>query len=435
MKKVLFISYYFPPMGMGGVQRSAKFVKYLHEFGWEPIVLTVKDVFYHAHDPSLLNEVSKTTIVRTESFDPLRIKQRLSSPIRKKINSHAPTHRSSIFHLINRHCFPWIFIPDTKVPWIPLAIREADRILQQHHIDLILTTSPPHSSHLIGLSLKKKRGIPWVADFRDDWKTEQFERGPTLMHRRLDRRMASRVVQKADKIVTVTDPILHNLIRLSHRNPKHFITIPNGYDRDDFDRSDPSDSDPQKWTITYCGSLYPKRNPEQFLQAVSEAVHDQPAIKEKIDIRFVGNVYEIDLTRMIEKYGLKDVVHVAGYISHQENIRYLMSSNCLLLLIAKDESKGIATGKIYEYLASGKPIFAIVPEGEAEKMIIKHARGVVIPPDDGEGMKAQLIRAFDLWKRKDLKITVPRWEGIEQYERRNQTKVLADIFDRCVESK
>ncbi len=432
MRKLLFIAYYFPPMGMAGVQRSTKFVKYLPEFGWEPIVLTVKDVSYYAHDPSLLNEVSETIIIRTESLDPLRIKRRISSPAKKERKLHTPVRRSSISHLVNRHLFSWIFLPDTKVPWVPIAIREANRILQQHPVDLVFTTSPPHSAHLIGLSLKKKRGISWVADFRDNWKTERFERGPTMIHRRLDRRMASRVVRKADKIITVTHPISTDLAELSHRDQADFITIPNGYDQTDFDHSDQINPYPQKWTITYCGSLYPKRDPERFLQAVSLAIQDRPEIKEQINIRFAGTVFEIDLKGMIERYSLREVVRFAGYVSHQENVRYLMTSDCLLLLIAKDESQSVSTGKIYEYIASGKPILALIPEGEAEKLIIKHARGVVIPPGDVRGIKAQIIRAFDLWKRKDLKITVPRWRGIEPYSRRNQTEVLAGIFNRLV---
>ncbi|MCJ7812544.1 glycosyltransferase [bacterium] len=432
MKKVLFITYYFPPMGMAGVQRAVKFVKYLPEFGWEPIVLTVKDVSYRAYDHSLLNEISGTTIYRTNSFDPLRIGWKMSCMFKKDLERNTSVHFLRFSHLINRHLFPWIFIPDTKVPWIPCALKKADQILQNHHIDLIFTTSPPHSAHLIGLSLKKKREIPWLADFRDNWKTEQFERGPTVFHRKLDRWVANRVISEADKVIAVTHSITRDLAQRSLRNQRDFFTIPNGFDQAEFDTTKPSVSDPKKWTITYCGSLYPKRNPERFLQSVANAIHDRPDIKKKLHIRFAGTVFEIDFKRMIDQYGLKELIHVAGYVSHQGSIRYLMGSDCLLLLIAKDESKDKATGKIYEYLASGKPILALIPKGEAEKLIIKHARGVVVPPDDVNGIKAQIIRAFDLWKRNDLKITVPRWQGIEQYSRRNQTKVLADIFNQCI---
>ncbi|MBN2029336.1 glycosyltransferase family 4 protein [bacterium] len=435
MKKVLFISYYFPPMGLSGVQRSAKFVKYLPEFGWEPIVLTVKDVLYHAYDPNLLKELVKTKIIRTESFDPLRIGLKLSFKPKKNLKNNTDVNHPFLFHVINRHLFSWIFIPDVKIFWIPHALKEADRILYKHHIDLIFTTSPPHSVQFIGWLLKTKQHIPWIADFRDNWRTELFERGPTALHRKLDRWMATCVVSKADKVITTTEPIAIDFAQLTRRHQRDFFTIPNGFDQAEFSITPKSLSDSEKWTITYCGTLYPERNPYQFLQAVGKAIHDQPDLKKKLRIQFVGSVFEIDLMRMINRCGLNKMVEVKGYVPHQESIGYLMASDCLLLLIAKNESKGVATGKIYEYIASGKPILALVPEGEAKKLVIKHARGIVVPPDDVDGIKAQLIRAFDLWKRKDLKITVPRWKGIEQYSRWHQTKALADIFDRCVESK
>jgi len=146
-------------------------------------------------------------------------------------------------------------------------------------------------------------------------------------------------------------------------------------------------------------------------------------------------VYGIDLPGMVNHLGLKAVVKQVPFVPHEASIEYLMSSDMLLLLISGDSSAGIVTSKIYEYLASGKPIMAVTPKGEAANLVIKHARGIVVPPDDDEAIAHHIKRSFVLWERGDLKVSVPRWEGMKTYERRSQTGVLADIFDRLISER
>lgn len=430
MKKVLIISYYFPPMGMGGVQRITKFVRYLPDFGWEPVVLTVRDVVYYARDDSLLKELRGRRVIRTDSLDPLRILWRTLRARSNKKEMEKRHNSSAFLEVLNRNVFPWVCVPDSKVLWFPFLIIAAGRLLRSHDIDLIFTTSPPHSAHLAGLWLKRKTRLPWVVDFRDNWFGDISEKSSTMVHRRLNRWMAHRVVRRADCAVTVSEPITNDLALQSGRALENCITLPNGYDRSDFEGIQFAPT--EKFTITYCGTLSPSRNPEVFLRGVANAIQTRSDLEKKLRIRFVGAVYGIELDEMLRLYGLEEVVETIGYVPHRRSVRYMMASDMLFLMIRGDSSEGIITGKIFEYLASGKPILAAIPKGEAEKLILNYARGVVVPPDDEMGMTAQVLRAFALWERGDLKLTVPRWKGIERFDRRNQTKKLAEIFDAVV---
>ena len=427
MKRVLIISYYFPPMGAGCVQRTLKFVRYLPDFGWEPIVLTVKDALYHARDESLLEEVKERTIIRTESLDPQRLVRRWK---RKTGVKPSRERRFAFLEILNRSFLPWFLVPDSKILWVPYALREARRWVDSQGIDVVFTTSPPQSVHLAGLGLKRRTGLPWVADFRDNWRTKQYERTPTSIHKRMNDGMVGWVVRAADHIVTVSAPITEDLIRRSGRSEMHFSTLPNGYDRADFAGIQPRSED--RFTMTYCGALDPVRNPDVFLRGVELAIQDHPELKKKLRIRLVGSVYGIDLDGMIRQCDLDDVVQVVGYVSHRRCIEMMMDSDLLLLLVSEKTGQDLVTGKIFEYLAAGKPILALVPGGEAEKLILKYARGSVVPPDDAAGVAVQVSRAYTLWERGDLKLTIPRWEGIERYERRLQTETLAGIFDAVV---
>jgi len=430
MKRVLVIAYYFPPMGMGGVQRTMKFARYLPEFEWDPIILTVKDVLYHARDESLLEEIRERKVIRTESLDPQRICWKLMRGEKKSAVTRSRQKRPSILEKINRNLLTWFLIPDPKVLWLPHVIFRAKRLIRSMDVDLVFTTSPPQSVHLAGLRLRKRTGLPWVADFRDNWLTKRYEDVPTSIHRRLNDRLVRRVVREADRIITVSQPTTGDLIQRSGRNDEHFSTLLNGFDRTDFEGIESRPR--ERFTITYSGALDPVRNPEVFLKGVARAVGTREEIRGKIRIRFVGSVYGIDLERMIHRNRLGDIVEVAGYVSHRKSIETLMSSDLLVLLVSEASGSDLIPGKIFEYLASGKPILAIVPRGEAATLILKHARGVVVPPEDEETIARHILRSFALWERGDLKVTVPRWDGMNEYERRFQTGVLAKIFDRVV---
>ena len=432
MKKVLFVAYYFPPMGMGGVQRAVKFVKYLPEFGWEPVVLTVKDVRYYASDGSFLSEIKGRKILRSESLDPLRMAFRLSNMRKNGTTEKSDCWMPTFWQRMFANFSPWFFLPDSKLLWIPRAFFLAQRYLRSHGVDLIFTTSPPHSAHLLGLWLKQRSGLPWIADFRDNWQSVPYENVPTAVHRMVNRGMARRVVKTADKIVTVSRPLTEELAALSDKSREDFETLFNGFDKADFQSVLPRSL--EKFTITYCGTLSPILNPDVFLRGVNQAVQADPNVKVSLHVRFVGSVYGMDLNAMVTHYGLNAMVEQVGYVSHRESIAYLLGADLLLLLIPEDAGEGMVTGKLFEYLASGKPILAVAPKGEAERFVIKYGRGIVVP-HDANRIAAQLLRSFELWKRGDLKVTVPRWKGLEPLERRSQTKNLASLFDEAIQKR
>ena len=269
--------------------------------------------------------------------------------------------------------------------------------------------------------------MPWVADFRDAWTGRDCEGVPTGFHGRWNGWMVRCVLRTADRVVAVSWPITRDLVRLSGRSMTDVVTLPNGFDRADFEGT--RSSGDEKFTITYCGTLSPMLNPAVFLRAAARAVQDHPGLRSNLRLRFVGWVYGVDLDRMVSEHGLEDVVDVVGYVSHRRSVEHLMASDLLLLLLPKDADEGMVTGKVFEYLGSGKPILAAVPRGEAARVILDYARGVVVSPDDAERMAAEIVRAYALWERGDLRITVPRWQGLEGLDRRNQAETLARMFD------
>jgi glycosyltransferase involved in cell wall biosynthesis len=429
MKRVLIFAYYFPPMGMGGVQRIQKFVKYLPEFGWEPIVFSVRDVMYHAEDTTLLEEIKDRQIVRTESLDLLRLRKKLFRPnrVRRTGDEEGARFPENIF----KRLLSWIYVPDSKIPWIPCVLPEASRLIHSRPVDLLFTSSPPLSAHLAGLFLKRRVNVPWIADFRDT--VSEPHQGLTPVHRWLNQGIMRNIVRHADHIVTVSDPITRELHIQSGKSLDAFSTLPNGFDREDF--AGFRKKKQKKWIWTYCGTVSSIQNPKNFLQALVEAIAACPELRKVLHVRFVGAVIGVPLKQFISRLKLQDIVESIGYVSHRESIRFLMESDMLLLLLDEKLSPGMVTGKVFEYLASGKPILAAVPKGEAERLIIRFARGVVVPPANVDTMTRQILRCYTLWKRGDLKVSVERWKGLEVFDRRNQAGELARIFNGVMGEK
>jgi glycosyltransferase involved in cell wall biosynthesis len=428
MKRVLFISYYFPPMGMGGVQRSAKFVKYLPLYGWEPTVVTVRDVRYHGHDPSLSADVSDAKIIRTESLDPLRILRALNP----SGGNERPREDAGFSALDrwNRNLTRWILIPDSKIPWIPFAVHAAVRSAARNPFDAVFTTSPPHSAHLAGLLLRKMLRIPWTADFRDSWLMERFDRVPTRFHRKINDRMLSAVLRNADRIVGISEPIVGDLRNMSGRKAGAFECIPNGFDPADFRGARRTRS--RFFRVTYCGTANPVHSPESFFRGLQRAVLLRPDLGESTRVRFVGSVTGIDFRRMAGNCGLSGLVTETGYVPHAESIARLMDSDLLLLLLPSDSSAGVVTGKIFEYLASGIPILGVVPAGEANRLILSDHRNACASPDDPDAIAGTLIRLFDLWKRGSLKnIPAPPAQAAP-YDRKRQSGMLAAVLEDSI---
>jgi glycosyltransferase involved in cell wall biosynthesis len=434
-KKVLIIAYYFPPLGMGGVQRASKFAKYLPSFGWKPFVLTVKDVEYLAKDPSLLEELPpQVEIVRTGSFDPLRISFILKSFLktRKQKDKLVKGKRVERSKLSS-----WFFFPDNKIGWIPFALFAGLKLVREEKIDLIFTTSPPPSLHLVGYFLKLLTGKPWVADFRDPWIGFHYEDYPTPFHLWLKNRLIGLITQNAEAIISINEKITQRLFSL-YPFIKNIKTIPNGYDESDFNflqsvKSNLRMKNSHLFTIAYLGTFSPDHNPEPFLSGLRSLLDEKRISQEKIKFLHIGLCMGIDFDLIIKKYDLSSVVERRGYFSHKEALAHLQEASLLLLTTSQTpEAEMISTSKLFEYMPLKKPILAIVPpKGAAAQVISSLNLGKVVSPIYTAGITQELLSFFSDWEKGGLSLHVDE-EKIKIYSRKILTSRLDSLFDEVI---
>ncbi len=428
MAKVLFLCYYFPPMGMGGTQRSTKFVKYLPAFGWQPVVVTVTDVIYYAQDYSLLDELRHTRIIRTGSLDPLRLWQKLFRS-EKPQSTSATSSRfwGSLWNHLNKLLTSWIFIPDSKILWLPFALFASIKLIAQEKIKVIYTTSPPHSAQLGGMMLKLLTGARWVADFRDDWTGGESQPCPTIFHSCLNRLLEKCVLKFADRVIGMCDFLTESLRRKSGYASfkEKFFTLMNGYDAEDF--AGLLDLKPHStFTITHSGSISQVSDPQLFLKAIHSLFEQQPALQKQIRIQFFGSDIFGNLPQAIEKYCLEKIIFPATYLPHRQVLEEIMKSHLLLLIIHKQSAEEIITGKVFEYLASGKPILLLSEEGTVARLLQKLERGTVVRNDDSDAIQQAVLSYFRLFKKGGLNFSPAL--ALRQYERKAQTEQLAGTF-------
>lgn len=413
-------------MGMGGVQRATKFAKYLPSFGWQPIILTVKDVDYFAKDYTLLEELSSDTkVIRTGSFDPLRLSYLLKSIMKKNKKSRGETYTS-----LKAKILSWLFFPDNKIGWIPFALSKGLKICKDEKIDLIFSTSPPPSLHLIGYFLKKLTGKVWLADFRDEWIGYQYQFLSTPLHRGIKKALMKIITSNCDAIVTVSQEI-GELIKENLSQFKFLEIIPNGFDQSDFKVKNLQKT--EKFTITYLGTFSLDNDPQPFFKSLSSLLSSGKINSQKLKLVIVGLPLGIDLDKLITKYGLQKCVEYLGYLPHREAIKRLIESDLLLLTISGDpKSKSITPGKLFEYLATKKPILAILPKGNPAAEIIKSAKaGEVIEPIEIGQIENRILHFYQKYQKGEQEFN-PDLKAISPFERKYLTSRLATLFDGVI---
>lgn len=396
-KKVLIITYYFPPSGGAGVQRTLKFVKYLRNFGWEPVVLTAKKADYPAYDESLQSEIPEgVKVYRSRIIEPYRLYRKftgrrsaesadiatltLDEKSKRKMSERISEWLRSVF-----------FIPDARIAWLFFATRLGKKILQTEKIDVIFSSAPPYTTHLIGLKLHRHSGLPWVVDFRDSWigwvSAPQWR--PKVC-RKIEMRMEEAVLREGTKILTVSNGVKEDLLsRHPKQDDQRWQILSNGFDLADFENVQPKPKS-EKITITYSGSMYGARNPEYLLQALESLQKKKSGLLAKLQFRFVGRIWDAILNR-IESSAVSGLFEIIPYVPHAESLAYLMGSDILLLIIDDSPAnKGILTGKLFEYIGAGKPILALAPEGEAAHLIRSNNLGKVAPPKDVDAIQNSL---------------------------------------------
>ncbi len=429
-KKVLIICYYWPPAGGSGVQRHLKFVKYLRDFGWEPVVYTVKNGEYPEVDASLIQEVPRgVQVIRRSILEPYTFYKLVKGGKKKdKITPNFFTQKNEgFFQQLAIFIRSNFFIPDARIWWIRPSISFLVNYLQDHPVDAMISTGPPHSLHLIAQGVKHSVGTPWLADFRDPWTNiDYFDKLKLLpfaeqKHKRLEKE----VLQQSDRVVTVSPTWAKELAKLGDR-PVEVIT--NGYDESDFG-SQSMQLDNQ-FTIVHPGMFSKARNHEAFWQAVSELVQENPYFAKDLSIRFYG-ITDPSVLESAQKYGLSSYVSVGNYVPH-EKIVQIMASAWVLLLSVHDSPnlQGFVPGKLFEYLASRRPIFCIGPEtGDSAAIIQETKAGLVASFQDKNKMKINLMVFYSDF------INGRHEDGgrqIERYSRKALTGKLASLLDEMV---
>ena len=447
MKKVLIISYYFPPSGGPGVQRVLKFVKYLPQFGWEPVVLTVEDGDFPARDESLLKEIPPDVkVFRTKIFEPYEYYRKLTGRDKNtavdvnNIDEGSKQKTSDRFAEFVRATF---FIPDARRGWMKHAVKEGKKIIDKENPDVIFSSSPPYTCALIAMKLKRYaekstgKKIPWVSDFRDAWTDYLTTPKRWLVPSKIDKSYERKTLDKADIITVVANGIKDDFDKKypSISKNKKYVLIRNGFDTDDYSGMKPGNKNNDKFTVVYTGSMYGKRNPYFLLDTVAELAEQGKVNKDKIRFIFVGRLGS-DILKYIESSPLKNSIELVSYVTHSESINYLSIADAMLLLIDEDKySKMILSGKVFEYLGAalitGKPILAIAGEGEARDLIDETAAGTVIPHKNKEKLCEVFLKYYNSIFENKSPSSV-NTEAIRQYDRKLLTKKLAHIFNESI---
>ena len=428
MIKALIITYYWPPSGGAGVQRWLKLSKYLAEFGVEPIVLTVdeKQASYAVLDSSLVADIAPNILVfKTPTNEPFESYKKLLGKKSIPYGGFANETKPGLFDKLARFIRGNFFIPDARVGWNRFAIEKASELIRTHGIDVVITSSPPHSTQLIGLSLKKRFPIKWIADLCDPWTDiyyyESFFHLPFAAKK--DKDFERRVIEESDRIL-IASPPWRQLFQSKTSTPTEAKTcfLPMGYDEADFNKSFIEDK--EHFIITYAGTLADSYRPEVFAEALK--LLDRSKIS-KLKVRFVGSVTPA-IKGHFEARGVADLLEIVPYVKHDRPVAYLMEGSVLLLAIPQNKNEEIIIpGKIFEYLAAQKPVICLGPvHGESAKIIEGMNAGKAFDRTMAGPMSAYIQTLYTKWEQGE-DINLPVHPELVRFSRRDQARQLSEI--------
>jgi glycosyltransferase involved in cell wall biosynthesis len=415
--RVLIVSFYFPPAGGGGVQRVLKLCRDLADYGIEVDVLAPDDPRFAARDPELVSAIPAGTTVhrapyRGSSGEPPTARLARTRGAAPRLALHA--------RLAGRR----LLLPDPEVAWVPDAVRVGVHVIRERQIECVLTTSPPSSAHVIGATLRRRTGVRFVADLRDSWLANphrRYERRSVRAKRAAEERIARLVLGKADAITAVTPFIAREGAALA-RPGTPVRVVPNGCDFDDFDGLQYSPG--ERLVVLHAGSFFGQRSPRPFLEAV--AALDDP----RIVARFLGDLRPADRDWALD-LGLGDRLEIDGFRPHRETLAAMKAADVLLLLVPRAGGRGLSvlSGKVYEYLASERPVLALVPpEGAAAELLRATGAAWIADPDDPDAILSALRAARDAWADGTLEARTldPIWR--ERLDRRTRAGEMAEVL-------
>ncbi|APQ18574.1 glycosyltransferase family 4 protein [Maribacter hydrothermalis] len=420
MRKVLVITYYWPPAGGPGVQRWLKFIKYLRDFGVEPVLYIPENPHYPLIDKSFLKDIPKNlTVYKHPIMEPYRLASIFSSKKTKRISSGIIQTKNQSFL---EKALLWVrgnlFIPDARKFWVKPSVDFLKSVIEKEQIETIITTGPPHSVHLIGYYLKKEKQLNWIADFRDPWTTIGYHNKLKLTsssaqkHKRLE----SDVLNTADKIIVTSKT---TKLEFEHITKRPIRVITNGYDGEIVSNNKLD----AKFTISHIGSLLSGRNPKNLWKVLADLVKENSEFKKALCLQFIGVVSD-NVLQTIEDAKLLEHTIVLGYVSHEEALAYQRSSQILLLVeIDSVETKGIIPGKVFEYMAANRPILGVGPHSWEVGEIVKETKtGCIFNHLDDIELKNVLLNWFSQYQKGELSVSSTT---IEHYSRRELTRKLA----------
>ncbi|MCR8668114.1 glycosyltransferase family 4 protein [Aestuariibaculum sp. M13] len=423
-KKVLIISYYWPPAGGPGVQRWLKFVKYLPDFNVEPIVYIPENPNYPLLDESLLEEVSNdVTIIKQSIKEPYKLARLFSKKSSKAISKGIipEQKKQSLTEKLLLFVRGNFFIPDARKGWVKPSVKFLSEYISKEHIETIITTGPPHSMHLIGLHLKTKLGVKWLADFRDPWTTIGYHKQLKLTSSSAKKHKAleKEVLNSADEIIVTSFTTKSEFEAITNK-PVHVIT--NGYDYEPLEEFT-MDS---KFSLAHIGSLLSKRNPEVLWRVLRDLRNESDGFAKDFQLNLIGAVSE-DVLRSMNRYGLDNCIKNIGYVSHQKAIKHQKQSQLLLLIeIDSDETKCIIPGKLFEYMVSNRPIIALGPKDSDVETIIKETNtGNYFYYNSYSSLKSVILEHYKAFKNNELQVHAI---GLQKYSRKALTKSLSNLI-------
>ncbi|TYP96496.1 glycosyl transferase family 4 [Tenacibaculum adriaticum] len=417
--KVLIITYYWPPAGGSGVQRWLKFVKYLPQFGITPVVYVPKNADYPTIDEKLLEEIPDVKVLKQPVFNP------------QDIFPNKKNKKTGVANISKGGFLSWIrgnfFIPDPKIFWVKPSVKYLKKYISENEIDLIISSGPPHSMHLIAEKLKVKTNIKWIADFRDPWTTLYYAEDFNLSNfaKQKNEKLEQKILQNADIVLTVSNTLKEEFLEKTD----NVEVITNGFDDEVF-VEDNSTLD-KKFSISHIGLLPKQSNPKILWEVLSEIAEENIEFKNDLEISLTGNVCD-EAIISIKKNRLEDNLKLNGYVSHNESIELQKMSQILLLLIPNTKnSKGILTGKLFEYLTAKRPILAIGPEdGDLATILAETNSGTITSFENKMKLKEQILKLYDDFSSRVLSI---QSNNIEQFHRKNLTEKLAKIIKNLIQ--
>lgn len=436
----MFIAYEFPPMGGVSSIWAAKYVKYLPSFGWEPVVVTVRDAPTNLLDPGLSGELPPATRVeRPFSLEPTRLIRSLRRLREYCAGNRGEGEPEGLVYSYTGLPFRSLakiralFVPDEKIGWFPFALASCLKAVTETGARVVFSTAPPFTTHLIAAACKRITGLPWICEFRDPWVDYTLAEPPTPINKRINRLLEGFMVRGADAIVCAMRGIVDGFEERYPDVPgQRYNVITGGYDPEDF--PEPAPPLEERFTMTWIGTMYGDRCPRGLFAALRDMIAEGVIEAGECTLRVVGTM-DVEALEALRDAGLDDILELTGFVEYRESLDRMRSSHLLLMQLGKGrESEMVYTGKMFEYFASRRPILAFAEGGATSKLIAEVGAGTTVSPDNLQAIRGEVLRHYSRYKRGEEE-TVGDPGMISAFDKRELTGQLARLMDGLANGK